>query len=385
MRIDQIILPAGAAGHAILAADRADRHAPSPQLVLAFAAPAFFADGTLAGRLRAAYPGAVIAGCSTAGEIAGPMVYDQRCVLTSLSFEDTDVHAASTTLDAMADSAAAGAALAAQLPHQGLAAALLLGVGVAVNGSALVAAFERGLPAGVAVSGGLAADGGAFERTWTLGPAGCADNRVVAVGLYGTRLRLGHGSVGGWQPFGPTRRITRADGNVLYELDCERALDIYKLYLGSYADGLPASGLLFPFELQGDEHACGVIRTILAMDEASGSLVLAGDVPVDGHLRLMHADTEKLIDGAEAAARHAAGAHGTAPQGDCLALLVSCVGRRLVMGDRIDEEVEAVAAIFGERTVLAGFYSNGEIAAPAPGAPCRLHNQTMTITVLGEV
>lgn len=370
---------------------------PAPQLVLVFAAPAFFTgdgiDGLLA-RLRAAWPDAVIAGCSSAGEIAGALVYDGRCVLTALSFEHTAVRAAAGVLATMADSAAAGAALAAQLPHRGLAAVLLLGVGVAVNGSALVAAFEQGLPPGVPVSGGLAADGGAFSRTWTIGPGGRADDQVVAVGLYGERLALGHGSFGGWQPFGPARKITRAAGNVLHQLDGERALDIYRRYLGDYAAGLPASGLLFPFELQGgaqqssSPQSAGVIRTILGMDEADGSLVLAGDVPVDGYLRLMHADTERLIDGAETAARRAlaAAARAPAPAGERLAILVSCVGRRLVMGDRIDEEVEAVAAVLGgvPGGVLTGFYSNGEIAAPAPGAPSLLHNQTMTITLLGE-
>lgn len=356
---------------------------PAPQLLLAFAAPAFFADDALVNQLRVAYPHAVLAGCSTAGEIADNLVHDERCVLTALHFDHTVVRAASTRLDSMADSAAAGAALAAQLPGQHLAAVLLFGVGVAINGSTLVAAFEQSLPPGVAISGGLAADGGAFVRTWTLGPTGRADDQVVAIGLYGERLLVSHGSFGGWQPFGPSRKITRAVDNVLYELDGERALDIYKLYLGSYAADLPASGLLFPFELQGEaRHGGGVIRTILGIDEAAGSLILAGNVPVDGDVRLMHSDTEKLIDGAEAAARSALPA--VAPGGDALAILVSCIGRRLVMGDRIDEEVEAVGAILGAGTVLTGFYSNGEMAPPRPGAPCLLHNQTMTITVLGE-
>lgn len=377
MQIVQTILTAADVATFSAGAGRA------PQLLLAFAAPAFFSDDALAVRLRAAYPEAVLAGCSTAGEIADNLVHDERCVLTALHFDHTEVRAASTRLASMADSAAAGSALAAQLPTAGLAAVLLFGVGVAINGSALVAAFEHALPAGVAVSGGLAADGGAFVRTWTLGPAGRADDQVVAIGLYGEHVAISHGSFGGWQPFGPSRKITRAVDNVLYELDGERALDIYKLYLGSYAADLPASGLLFPFELQDDaQQGGGVIRTILGIDEEAGSLILAGNVPVDGDVRLMHSDTEKLIDGAETAARRALPA--SAPEGDALAILVSCIGRRLVMGDRIDEEVEAVGAILGAGTVLTGFYSNGEMAPPRPGAPCLLHNQTMTITVLSE-
>ena len=202
--------------------------------------------------------------------------------------------------------------------------------------------------------------------------------------LCGNALSFGHGSFGGWEPFGPARKVTRCEGNILYELDGEPALDIYKRYLGEHAQGLPASGLLFPFAMLGEDHnAIGLIRTILGVDEISGSLTLAGEINVNGYLKLMHASTDKLVNGAEAAAE-AAKSLLEAP-GESLAILVSCVGRKLVMGTRVDEEVEAVAEIFGSKAVLTGFYSYGEISPFTPGTSCKLHNQTMTITYLGEV
>jgi hypothetical protein len=206
---------------------------------------------------------------------------------------------------------------------------------------------------------------------------------VVAVGLYGEALGLGYGSFGGWEPFGPTRKITRAEGNILYELDGEPALNIYKRYLGEYAKDLPASGLLFPFEMLDKDHdAVGLIRTILAVNEAEGSLVLAGALVEDGYLRLMHASNDALVNGAENAASAALDALG----GDkaSLALLVSCVGRKLVMGDQIDDEIDTVAELLGDQAVLAGFYSYGEISPLRGSTDCKLHNQTMTVTVLTE-
>jgi hypothetical protein len=178
--------------------------------------------------------------------------------------------------------------------------------------------------------------------------------------------------------------VTRCEGNVLFELDGEPALAVYKRYLGDYAKDLPASGLLFPFEmLQSEGQPTGLIRTILGIDEAFGSLTLAGAIDASGYLRLMHASTDKLVDGAESAATQASGKAGD-EQNASLALLVSCVGRKLVMGGRVDEEVEAVAEVIGKQAVITGFYSYGEISSQLPGVGCALHNQTMTITRISE-
>jgi hypothetical protein len=283
----------------------------------------------------------------------------------------------------MDDSFAAGERLGRQIAAVNLKSVLIFGPGVQINGSALVNGMSSIIGTEIPITGGLAGDGGAFRQTFTLGSEGITDNAVVAVGLCGDRLRFGHGSFGGWEAFGPARKVTRCSGNILYELDGEPALAVYKRYLGDHARDLPASGLLFPFAMLGEDHnALGLIRTILAVDEATGSLTLAGEINADGYLKLMHASTDKLVNGAEAAAE-AAVAMQDIP-GDTLAILVSCVGRKLVMGNRVDEEVEAVGDVFGSKAVLTGFYSYGEISPFTPGASCKLHNQTMTVTLLGE-
>jgi len=355
-----------------------------PGLVLVFGALPFFENRDVVDELRRLCPKAAIAGCSTAGEIRGAEVRDGTCVVTAVAFDSASAAACSTRLASMADSFGAGSRLASALPAQGLRAVLVLGTGVRINGSALVRGLQAGLPRDVGISGGLAADGGAFARTWTMGPEGCADDQVVAVGLYGDGLRLGYGSYAGWVPFGPARKVTRCADNVLYELDGERALDIYMRYLGEHASALPASGLLFPFEMLGERlEKRGIFRTILGVNEADGSLTLAGDIEPNGYLKLMHSNTERLIEGAETAALAALATMGT-PPAHTLALLVSCVGRKLAMGDRVEEEVDAVVEQFGDLTTVAGFYTNGEITAVCFDGHCHLHNQTMTITWIAE-
>ena len=366
------------------AAGLASLAALDPDLVLAFGAPAFFEGPQVHDALRRHCPRAVIAGCSTAGEISGSRVLDGHCVVTAARFEGARASVGVTRLASMADSFDAGYRIAGEIPTEDLVALFVIGPGVRINGSALVRGMQLALPGGVRVSGGLAADDGAFERTYILGPDGVREDQVVAIGLHGESVRVSYGSYAGWVPFGPARKVTRCRENVLYELDGERALDIYKKYLGEHAAGLPASGLLFPFEMLGRrQEKSGIFRTMLAADEAEGSLTLAGEIDPEGYLKLMHSNPERLVDGAEMAAT--AVMEGLPdPRGAALALLVSCVGRKLAMGDRIEEEVEAATAQLGAGATVAGFYSNGEIAGTGDRGVCRLPNQTMTITWIGE-
>ncbi|MDP3512079.1 MAG: FIST N-terminal domain-containing protein [Sulfuritalea sp.] len=353
--------------------------ADAAQLVLVFGGTAQL-DVDRFNDLRADYPGALVVGCSTAGEIAGTSVSDDTLVVTALSFAHSQVRLASARAASPGDDRRIGAALAAQLLGPGLVHVFVLSDGLHVNGTELAAGLQDGLPSGVAVTGGLSGDGARFSRTLVVADAPPAERVVAAVGFYGDRLRVGYGSLGGWDPFGPDRLITKSAGNVLYELDGEPALALYKRYLGEHAAGLPASGLLFPLALRGpDETETGLVRTILAVDEADGSMTFAGDVPQGTHARLMKANFDRLIEGASGAAQAS-----LLDGGARLAVLISCVGRKLVLGQRVEEEVEGVRRVLGNGVALTGFYSYGEISPYAPTARCELHNQTMTITSFAE-
>jgi hypothetical protein len=235
----------------------------------------------------------------------------------------------------------------------------------------------------VTVSGGLAGDGGRFERTWVLDGARPAQQRIAAVGFYGRRLRTGHGYEGGWSDFGPERRITRSEGNVLFELDRKPALDLYKAYLGDRAAGLPGTALLFPLSIRRGPAEEPLVRTILGVDEATRSLTFAGDVPQGAIARLMRSNNEHLIGSAGHAV--ALATHGLDPRSAPLVVSVSCVGRRLVLGERTEEEVETVVDGAPCGASHVGFYSYGEISPALAGGASDLHNQTMTVTVFSEV
>jgi len=347
------------------------------QLVLVFGVPLHL-ETTLFETILGCYPAAHILIASTAGEIVGTRVLDDSAVVTAVELERSQLRVARATLVDPDGSDAVGRALAAQLPPDGLRHVLVLSVGHRVNGSALARGLAESLPPGIQVTGGLAGDGSRFQRTLVGLDGPPVEGLVAVVGFYGAALRIGCGSLGGWDPFGPERIITRARGNVLYELDGRPALDLYREYLGEHAAGLPASGLLFPLSLRGANGEIGIVRTLLAIDETERAIAFAGDMPEGVYARLMKANFDRLIDGAQGAARRSSIADAQ------LALLISCVGRKLVLKQRIEEEVEAVRDVLGPGVVLAGFYSYGEISPFTPSATCELHNQTMTITTLAE-
>lgn len=355
----------------------------SAQLVLVFGARAALQhDGVLDG-IRAAYPGAWVTGCSTAGEIRGLDVFDDTVVVTAAAFEHASISTAAADLSESASIEATGALLGERLAAADLRHVLLLSDGLHVNGSELLRGLTGRLPEGVAVTGGLAADGSAFGHTVVLVDGVARDRVVVGIGLHGDRIRIGAGSVGGWDPFGPERVVTRSRGSVLHELDGQSALGLYRRYLGDHAAELPASGLLFPLSIRSDRDRPGVVRTILAVSDVDDTMTFAGDIPEGSYARLMRANFDRLIDGAGRAAGISAAAMAGGPPE--LALLISCVGRKMVLRQRVEEEVEGVRDVVGPGAVLAGFYSYGEISPFTPSATCELHNQTMTVTTLREV
>ncbi len=355
---------------------------PSAQLVLYFGARTALTPCALHQELRSMYPDAHLLGCTTAGEISGTTVSDDSVVATAIRFDHTTVRAAYHPLADATKSKEVGEQLARELASDDLLHVFVLAEGLKVNGSELVKGLWQGLPPGVAVTGGLAGDAARFEKTMVCLDGQVNDSAVGAVGFYGKRLRVGYGSLGGWDPFGPDRLITRAEGNVLYELDGSSALALYKTYLGSHTADLPASGLLFPLSLRGENGDQRVVRTILGIDEEAQSMTFAGDIPQGGYAQLMKANFDRLIDGAQGAATACAPLVGSeAPD---LAILISCVGRKLVLNQRTEEEVESVRDVLGESTVLSGFYSYGEIAPFMSSTKCELHNQTMTITTFSE-
>jgi hypothetical protein len=360
--------------------DEANRRA---DLVLYFGSRDALACGARYAELRARFPDARILGCSTGGQISNDDVSDDAIAAAALEFDSTPLRIAYQPAIRALQSRACGEAIGRALAADDLAAIFVLSDGLNVNGSELVAGITGVVGNTIPLTGGLAGDGARFQETLVGGDCAPQNRAVAAIGFYGAAIRVGHGSAGGWDEFGPRRRITRSVGNILFELDGEPALNLYERYLGEEAEGLPSTGLLFPLLIRNPKHKDeALVRTILAVDRESRSMTFAGDVPEGSIAQLMRGNFDRLTAGAADAARQTRRVNGH--HGDKIALLVSCIGRRLLMDQRIVDEVEAVGAELGQDVSRLGFYSYGEISPHAVSGVCQLHNQTMTVTTIAE-
>ncbi|KTD13281.1 FIST signal transduction protein [Legionella jamestowniensis] len=354
-------------------------------MILVFAAPEFIHLQEPIQQLSKFYKKSRMIGCSSAGEIFGPHIFDKSLSVAIIKFRATAVKIAKAQVNTIDDSFAAGESISNQLQSPDLKSIFVLSEGLNVNGSELVDGLN--IPVnGVKplITGGLAADASHFKKTWTLVNGEILHNHIVAVGFYGDSIRIGHASKGGWDIFGPARRITRSAGNILYELDNQPALTLYKEYLGERAAELPASGLLYPLAIQdaNSTESTPLVRTILGVDEKNQALIFAGDMPVGYYAQLMHANFDRLITSANEAGELAI-EKIIEPHGPILNVSISCVGRRLLLGERTEEETESTLEALPAQSTQVGFYSYGELS-PAGLGDCKLHNQTMTLTTIYE-
>ncbi|MEN9446128.1 MAG: hypothetical protein RL728_640 [Bacteroidota bacterium] len=352
------------------------------QLVLAFGAPELLKMPQHYEYLRALYPNADIVSSSTAGEILQDGVYDDSIVAIAIQLENSSLKTIKTKINEHTDSYAAGVSLKKRLDREDLSGIFIISDGLMVDGAALVRGFSDNNEKKIPITGGLAGDAARFQKTYTGLNEVAEQGNIIAIGFYGEHIHIGHGSLGGWDEFGYERQITRSDKNVLFEVDEEKALDLYKRYLGNYANELPGSALMFPLSMRVPGAEKYLIRTILATDENANSMVFAGNMPQGSTVRLMRGDIQKLIRASATAAKDSVTTlKDHKPQ---LTLLLSCVGRKIIMNKIVEEEVLAAEESLGKDCTVAGFYTYGGLSPFEAGTPCELHNQTMTVTTFSE-
>ncbi len=354
----------------------------NPGLIVVFGSKKIIDETNLHSSLREKYNSALLVGCTTAGEILDANVYEDSVIINFISFDDASVRGCYIRINERGDSYSAGEYLSRSIKKENLKHLFILSDGLNINGSGLVKGLTNHLPSKISLSGGLAGDGNSFKNTFVMFNDIFESNLIAAIGFYGDKLKVGCGSFAGWDPFGPERLVTRSEGNVLYELDSKPALDLYKTYLGKLADGLPSSGLLFPLNVRDKEKGTTTVRTILSVNEATNSLVFTGDIPERSLVRLMKANVSKLIEAATRAFKNSLEKNSSASFE--LALVISCFGRKLVLRQQVEEEIETVRELLGANTALSGFYSYGEIAPGKYGEKAELQNQTFSITLFSE-
>lgn len=332
--------------------------------------------------IKTIFPDGHIVFGSSCADITANNVDDNSITITAIEFEKTSfLIKTSNVLHADFDSHKTGKALINEFPQEGLKYVFVISEGSFVNGSQLTIGMNSATNDNLLITGGLCGDADRFEKTIASYNESPKPGEIVAIGLYGDSLEVTFSVYGGWTPFGPERVVTKSKGNILYELDNKPALDLYKMYLGDKAKDLPGAALLYPLNVQSAEGEQSIVRSILNIDEAENAMILAGDIPEESKVQLMMTNVDNIANASERAAKQALHYRKNKPE---LAILVSCIGRKIILDQRVEEEIEEVTQVLGENVRITGFYSYGEIAPFHGEVSCQLHNQTMTVTLLSE-
>jgi hypothetical protein len=352
-------------------------------LVLVFGNRYMLQEQSIYDEIREVFEDGHIVFGSTSGDITSESVDDESITVTAIEFEKSSfsVKTASILNGGKIDSNKIGKELIQQLPKENLKYVFVVSDGSFINGSQLAVGMNSATDDNLIITGALCGDGSRFETTLSSYNELPKEGEIVVVGLYGDTLEVSFATNGGWTPFGPERVVTKSKDNILYELDGKPALDLYKKYLGEKSKELPGAALLYPLKVKSSDENKSIVRTILNINESENSMILAGDILENSKVQLMMTNVDSIVNAAEIGAEKALSFRQNKPD---LAILVSCIGRKLVLDQRVEEEVEEVIEVIGKEATVCGFYSYGEIAPFNDEINCQLHNQTMAITLISE-
>lgn len=354
-----------------------------PDACWLFCAPLQGLDDLIKGICESAGTDQII-GCTTSGEISSDGQSANSAVLGGIvsdciEFEFVRIQGLST------DSAAAGRKLAesfSTVPRY----LQIFSDGLTGNGCALLKGIADGFRANVPVAGGAAGDNGDFHKTFQFDRGRICSDAVCGIGFHGD-FRLGTAVRSGWVPIGLSKQVTKARGKVVYELNGEPALNVFERFLGHHAEKLPAIGVEYPLGFMKPARAGHldhqyILRATMSVDRLERSITFAGEIPEGAMVNLTCGDKDSVLAAAGTAAKEARNAMGDAnPE---LIFCYSCVASRIVLGNRTGEEIERVREQFGPQIPILGFYTYGEYCPVGMEACNDLHNETITLSVLGS-
>ncbi|MFH1114932.1 MAG: FIST N-terminal domain-containing protein [Pseudomonadota bacterium] len=324
-----------------------------------------------------------VVGCTTDGEISTGGFGTDSAVLAGVVTDQIQFHVVSAQ-GLGKDPLEAGRRIAVKLPPE-VSYVQIFSDGLTGNGCAILRGIASVLGEDVPIAGGTAGDAGRFRQTWQFhGPRVLTDS-VTAIGFTGD-FTVGTGVSSGWSPVGTVKIVTRARANVVYELNGEPALDVFKRFLGRHADKLPAVGVEYPLGIVSKPGAPGeeeyhLIRATMSVSREEGSISFAGEIPEGAAVRLTCGDNDSILKATEEAVRRALAGLGAArPR---MVFFYSCMARRIVLGRRTKEETEVLYRTLNKRLPLIGFYTYGEYCRLRAGGPSLFHNETATVSIIG--
>jgi hypothetical protein len=360
----------------------------NPSMLWVFGAISYDQQKLLDG-IAAAAPGVPVVGCTTDGEISSQGLSINSVVVMALASDTIQLQ--STCVERLSnDSYAAGFKIGQSFQGSEIPYIQVFSDGLCGNADKIIQGIKANMGENIKIAGGTAGDGGDFKRTFQYFGNRVLTDSIVAVAFQG-RFGLGTGTACGWFPVGIAKKVTRSVGNVVYELDGQPALQAYERFLGKHAERLPAVGVEYPLGLLNsdsdtEEDGYFLCRATMGVDREAGAIIFAGDVPEGSLVKMTIGNDGDIILAARKAARSAM--EKLRIKGPDLEprviFLYSCMARKIVLGTRTDEEIMAVKEAIGGDVPVIGFYTYGEYAPIGECEHSCFHNETATLTVIGD-
>ncbi|WP_294963880.1 FIST N-terminal domain-containing protein [Sulfurimonas sp.] len=327
------------------------------------------------------YPKSTVIGSSTPAEIYENEILYNSITMAILRFDTSHFKLIVKDIEE-ANSYEVGKEIVNDLPKDNLKSIFVLANVLNTNGSELTKGLSENIPKNCVIAGGLVGDGVDFNKTWLIINSKIMNKEICAVGLYGNNLQVHYGCKNGWTRFGFDRHVTHSENNILYSLDNKPALELYKRYLGEYASELPLSGLYFPLMLHEDASREPKLRSVKAINEKENSIIFAGNIPQNSIVSFGRTNLDDLIKSSQEATECLIQDYDKEQKALCIG--ISGVGRKFVLKQEAEDEIEAVSYALSSNISTVGFYSYGQISK-LPSGGCDFHNQTMTLLLIYEM
>ncbi len=255
-------------------------------------------------------------------------------------------------------------------------AILVVASGLSIDGEQLVRGIQEFAGKGITMYGGLAGDDARFKETFVFSESSSETNAAILMVLDKDFYEVNGIATSGWVSIGADKIITQAEGNVVYTIDHEPALDVYKQYLNVNDEDLPEIGVEYPLLIRksGTEF---ILRAVLNVDRKKKTLIFAGTVPEGAVVTFSSSPGFEIIE----YTRNKVGEFYKHNSETDLLILFSCMARHNALGPTISEEIEE--AWMKWKKPLIGFFTYGEIGNNY-NSSCDFYNQTFTLVSLKQ-
>jgi len=319
----------------------------------------------LAKWLKSILPHSNIIGVTTAGEICLGKIYEGSVVISFTVFNTTSVK--SKMYDLSSDCKIENTIN--DLVTAETKAIIIFSDGLNSNAEKLVKGVYALRPE-IVIAGGRAGDNFVFEKTYVFNETGYTQNGYVIASLSADELLVNSDYILNWTPIGKDMIVTKAKGNILYELDGMPIYDVYKKYLGEdVIDNFPKSSMEFPLIIK-KEHILIARDPLLKTDDSA--LMFAGNFEEGDVVRFSFGDIEDIED----EATEYFNKFKTIPAESIF--VYSCAARKSLMGDKLEDEINILESL----TQTSGFFTYGEYFHTSNIA--EILNVTTTFLALSE-